>query len=224
MITQVEHISSQPAPEADAEELLTRFDQWATSADRRDDGWEGDFPHWRELMRQAEQIMAQEHLSERALAALDRCWARSHEDEECAYWAREHIDDKNVRNVIFRLTASANPDTRWQAYDVLGGLLPHDSGIQRILEVGMADENSYVRRRAFLPLLSQLEDAAVPHLLRMLADEDSYNRYIAVKEGRQRHIKALQSHIDAAAQDPEVASHLDYYDINKETIDKFDER
>ena len=207
MITQVERTSSQPALETErqAEELLTKFDQWAASADRSDDGWESDFPQWRELMRQAEQVMTQEHPSDRALSALGRCWALSHEDEVCADWAREHIHDGYVRDTVFRLTASTDPHTRWQAYDALNGLQILDNETQDILEDGTKDENPYVRRRAFLVLFHHPEVDVRLYIERMLMDLDAYNRYVAVTEGKRLMGMASQDQMQAALQDPEVA-------------------
>ena len=167
--------------------------------------------------------MAQDDQSEHSLSLLEQCWAISNEGEDCAYWAREHLQEEHVGKLVERLTTSADSDTRWQAYDVLGDLLAFSDKVQPVLEAGMADENPYVRRRAFGPLLRRFKDDAAPYLLRMLADEDVYNRYVAVKEGRRQNIKALQSQMDAVAQDPEVASHLDYYENHKETIDYYDE-
>ncbi len=224
MITQEGRTSSQQNLDAEQRlvDRLHQFDLWAATADRSDAGWESDFPQWKELIQAAEQIMAQGYQSERALVLLGRCWALSEEGEECADWARERIQDNRIREIVRRLTSSADSDARWQAYDVLGGLLAFDHKVQPVLEAGMADANSYVRRRAFLPLLRRFNDDAVPYLLRMLADDDSYNRYVAVKEGRRRNIRALQSQMDAAAQDPEVASQLDHYETHKQLIDQFD--
>ena len=159
MITQEGRTSSQHNLEAERrlESLLQQYDLWAAEADRSEDGWESDFPQWKELIQNAEQVMAQSHLSEHALFLMGRCWAISNECEECAYWAREHLQESHVRETVRRLTASTEADARWQAYDMLGSSLAFDNKVQPILEAGMADENPYVRRRAFLPLLATLE-------------------------------------------------------------------
>lgn len=226
MITQEGRTSSQQNLELERqlEERLRQFDLWAITADRSDACWEYTYPKWPELAGEAEQVMAEAHQSERALVLLGRCWALSEEGEECADWAREHLQEEHVGKLVERLTASAYSDTRWQAYDVLGGLLAFSDKVRPVLEAGMADENPYVRRRAFGPLLRRFKDDAAPYLLQMLADEDVYNRYVAVKEGRRRNIRALQNQMDAAAQDPQVASQLNYYEAHKETIDYYDER
>jgi hypothetical protein len=226
MIMQEGRISSQQSldVERQLESWLQQFDFWAATADRSEDGWESDFPQWQELMQATEKASITGHLSQHTLLMLGRCWALSEEDETCADWTREHLQEEHIREMVRRLTASLDPDTRWQAYDVLGDLLASSDKVRPVLEAGMADENPYVRRRAFLPLLHHLGNDATPYLLRMLADEDSYNRYIAVKEGRQQNISALQSQIDVAAHDPEVASHLDDYEANKQLRDQFDER
>ena len=224
MIMQTERTSSPPAHEAERqiEALLTEFDRWAASADRRDDGWESDFPQWRELMAQAGELMAQGHQSEQALFLLSRCWSLSQECEECAYWAREHILDGHVRKLVFRLTKSVDPGTRWQAYDVLDSLSVLDAETRTVLQRGTKDENPYVRRRALLVFLHHSKPNKAACITQMLEDADAYNRYVAVKEGKRSGGEALQKKLLAVLQDPEVASHFAYYLGHKELIDQFD--
>ena len=207
MIVQTERTLSQPALEAErhVEALLTEFDHWASSADRRDDGWESDFPQWRELMQQAEQLMAQEHQNPATLFLLGRCWSLSEEDEVCAYWAREHIREGHVRDLVFHLTRSADLEVRWQAYDVLNDLQILDSETQDVLEAGTKDKNPYVRRRAFLVLFNHPEVDVRLYIERMLMDADAYNCYVAVTEGKRLMGAVLHDQIQAALQDPEVA-------------------
>lgn len=177
MITQEGRTSSQHDREAERqlEKRLQQFDAWAVSADRSDDGWEGYFPQWMEMMREAEQVMAGEHQGERILSLLGRCWALSEEDETCADWARDHLQDHRVQEMVRRLASDADPNTQWQAYDVLGSLPSLDDGMRAALEAGMANENSYVRRRAFLVLLRHPEIDARPYIVQMLADADVFN-------------------------------------------------
>lgn len=184
MTMQAEHTSSGLDLEAERrlEELLQQFDPWAASADRSEAGWESDFPQWPELIRDAEMVMAGEHQSEAALSLLGRCWALSEEAETCADWARDHLQDAHVRELVRRLAGHADLDTRWQACDVLGSLEVLDDATRAALEKGMTDANAYVRRRAFLSLLRHREADIQPYILRMLADVDSYNRRIAAEE------------------------------------------
>lgn len=224
---QAGRISSQQDLDAEQqlEDRLRRFDLWADTADRSDVCWEYAYPEWPKLASKAEQVMAEAHQSEHSLFLLGRCWALSEEGEECTDWAREHVQDNHVRETILRLTVSADPRTRWQACDVLGDLPTLDADTVKALEAGAMDDDAYVRRRAFLALRRHGEEIDVqPYIKQMLLDADAYNRYVAVKEGRRRNIRALQSQMDAAAQDPEVASRLDYYENHKETIDYYDER
>ena len=207
MTVQTERTLSQPALEVERhiEALLTEFDRWAASADRQDDGWESDFPQWQELMQQAEQIMAQKQPSEQALFLLSRCWSLSEEDEDCADWAREHIDDRHVRSIIFRLTASPDPNTQWQAYDALNDLQILDGETQDVLEAGTKNASPYVRRRAFLVLFNHSKVDVQPYIEQMLMDADAYNRYVAVTEGKRLMGAVLQDQMQTALQDPEVA-------------------
>ena len=208
MIVQTERPSFQPALEAErhVEALLTEFDRWAASADRQEDGWESDFPQWRELMRQAEQLMAQEHQSPATLFLLGHCWSLSEEDEDCADWAREHLQREHVREMVRRLAGSADPRTRWQTCDVLGNLLFLDAATLKVLETALEDNDAYVRRRAFLALTRHVGGVdPQPYVRRMLLDTDSYNRYVAVQTYYPDAVpEALQAQVDAAAQDPTV--------------------
>ncbi|MGI4788414.1 MAG: HEAT repeat domain-containing protein [Janthinobacterium lividum] len=221
MITQEGRISSPPAREAEQrlEELLEEFDLWAASADRSDAGWESDFPQWRELMRQAEQIMAVKTQNEHSLFLLGRCWAISEENETCAYWAREHLEDAYAKHLVQQLTGSTERDTRWQAYDVLSDLPVLDSKTRNILETGIADTDAYVRRRAFSALLRHSEIDTQPYVIQMLTDSDIYNRYVGVKEAIHLGSETLHNQVQAALQDPAVTELYDYYLNHKELID-----
>lgn len=223
MITQTERTSSRPGREStrQVEEQLRQFDQWAVSA-RRSSDWETDFPLWPELIHAAEEAMAQTPESVSLLPLLERCWALSHEAEECADWARQHLQSAAVRQLVQRLTGSADPQTRWQAYDVLGDLSVLDTSTRAALETGLTDEDAYVRRRAFLALRRHAEIEMRPIFASMLADADAYNRYVAVKEARKDNDPALQPLVQAASQDPEVASLLADYASRQELIDRFD--
>ena len=151
MITQTERTSSRQDREnvRQLEERLAQFDRWAVSANRSNDWWQEEFPNWRELILAAEEAMAREPENVALLPLLERCWALSHEAEECADWARQHLGSAAVRQIVEHLTDSADVNTRWQAYDVLGDLPTLDADARTLLEMGAADENAYVRRRAF---------------------------------------------------------------------------
>ncbi len=181
MIIQEGRTSSQPdhKMEARLEEWLQQFDLWAASADRSDNGWEGYFPHWPELIQEAEQVMAGEHQSERGRLLLGRCWALSEEDESCADWARNHLHESHVQEAVRLLTDDNDPSTRWQAYDVLGNLLILEDGARASLENGLTDEDAYVRRRAFLALMRHSEIDAEAYIVQMLADTDIFNQSAA---------------------------------------------
>ncbi len=188
MIMQEWRTSSQPGHEAQRqlEERLEQFDLWAATTGRLEDGWQGYFPQCPELIRQAEQVMTRAKQSKHALFLLDRCWAISEEDEDCADWARDHLRDGHVREMVRRLAGSAERNTRWQAYDVLGDVPVLDAQTLGALVAGLADEDSYVRRRAFLALRRHPEIDARPYVVQMLADTDSHNRSVAAQETADR--------------------------------------
>lgn len=212
MTTQEGRTSSSPAREAVRRlgEQLKQFDLWAATADRAEDGWESDFPEWRELMQEAEQVMAAETQDSYSLILLARCWAISEEDETCADWACEHIKEGPVRAMVCRLALSADPRTRWQACAVLGSHSPIDGEAVRVLENCFTDEDPYVRRRAFLALENHGEIDRQPYLRQMLSDEDAYNRYVAVRQarGHDNGDNPLADRVQTAALDPAVASLL----------------
>ena len=210
MITQEGRTSSQQSLEAERhlEDRLQQFDLWASQTDQSDDGWEGRFSLLQELEREAEQVMAEVDQSEHALFLLGRCWAITEEDETCADWAREHLQEEYVRVMVRRLVSDADPRTRWQACDVLGNLLVLDAATLAVLEGALGDDKDpYVRRRAFSALTRHLGGVdSQPYVTQMLSDQDSYNRYVAVEHYDPRFApEALQDQIEAAAQDPEVA-------------------
>ena len=200
MTIQAERTSSRLGREAERhlEELLQHFDLWATSADRSDAGWESDFPQWPDLMRGAERLMAQEHQSEAALSLLGRCWALSEEDEDCAEWARGHLQETHVQELVRGLADDADWNSRWQAYDVLGSLTPLDDDARAALEKGLTDENAYARRRAFLSLLRHREADVQPYILQMLTDVDDHNRDIASREVSEADTSFLRAQAQAA--------------------------
>ena len=210
MMTQEGHTSSQHGLEIrwPLEERLRQFDSWAVSADRRNCDWQTDFPQWSDLIHVAVEAMAGEPLNASLFPLLDRCWSLSSEAEECSDWARRHLNNTAVRQLVELLTGSTDPNTRWQAYDVLGDLPTLDASARALLEAGLKDDNSYVRRRSFLALLRHTEMVQSPYLLSMLKDADAYNRYVAVKEARKHEDPALRVPILDASRDVEVGALL----------------
>lgn len=200
---------SQPTCEAERqlEKRLEQFDLWSVSEAYTDDDWEANFPDWPGLIWEAETVMAQETQSRQGLVLISRCWAISEEDETCADWARQHLQQEHVRQMVRQLTGSAESRTRWQACDVLGSLLVLDAATLTVLETALEDQDTYVRRRAFLALTCHLGGIdPQPYVRQMLSDVDSYNRYVAVNRYDPQSIPAaLQDQIHAAAQDLEVA-------------------
>ena len=218
MIMQEGRTSSQQSLEQnyDAErqlgEQLQQFDLWEKLVDQSPHSLEfEDYPEWLTLMRQAERVMAREPQSEHSLSLLGRCWALSEEGETCAEWARQHLQESHVREMVWHLATDVEPYTRWQACAVLGDLPILDNQTMRVLEKGLTDEDAYVRRRAFLALLRHNGGIDVqPYFRQMLTDEDSYNRYVAVRQALPANADALQSLIQSAADDPAVARLIEF--------------
>lgn len=203
--------------------LLHEFDVWAATANRDDAGWQNDFPKWRELIGLANACLTAPDVSEEQLHLVGRCWAASEEDEECARFARSHINEPVTLQAVSALTKDPNRDTRWQAYDVVGGYSGENAPLYALLEVGLVDEDSYVRRRAFNVLLKNSSaPRRVHYISAMLADTEEYNRYVAVKAA----LKMDESKIKEQAhslleRDHIVRELLEYYFEHKNTIDKF---
>lgn len=153
--------------------LLTDWDAWAAEADKSDDGWQSDYPHWAELMNAAMIAMGQPDAD---VTAIEKCWLLSEEDE----WLAEHVK-KNPRRYVKLLTTLARskyPSVRWQVYAALEEAGP--VGIH-ILEMGITDPDAYARRRAVLALAKYQPGVVLRKLNELGDDPDPTNRAVFSK-------------------------------------------
>lgn len=153
--------------------LLTDWEAWATEADKSNDGWQSDYPHWAELMNAATKAMEQPDTN---VAAIEKCWLLSEEDE----WLADHVRENPSQYVklLTTLARSKYPSVRWQVYASLeeAGCVGID-----ILEVGSTDPDAYARRRAIFALAKVQPDIAFRKLNELGEDPDPTNRAVLSK-------------------------------------------
>jgi hypothetical protein len=107
------------------------------------------------------------------IAALEKCWLLSEEDEWCA----EHVR-KNPSHYLELLTALAKSkysSVRWQVYASLEAAGP--VGLH-LLESGMTDPDAYARRRAILALAKAQPSMVLHRMEELCHDPDEVNRRI----------------------------------------------
>jgi hypothetical protein len=124
--------------------------RWPDTASRDEAGWQSDAPNWNDLLENAQTLMLQSELSQEEISLLDRVLLMSEEGETLADFLKDNYD-RVAKNTIRALARSSHSDVRWQIYDSL--VVPDDFS-QQLLVDAMDDAEPYVRRRAFLPLLS----------------------------------------------------------------------
>jgi hypothetical protein len=156
-------------------ELLNRWEQWAATANRDEDGWQSTFGDWESLMSVAAQLMQQSSLTPEELQLIETCWAISEEDETLADFAKLNLTACLV--TLERLAHSVRPEVRWQIYEVYGQA---GSVGEKVLRLGMKDPNSYCRRRALLAFAKVFPDKASVIAESFVMDADPYVRKAAV--------------------------------------------
>jgi HEAT repeat protein len=180
------------------ERLYAEWKIWSLSANKDEDGWESDFPMWSDLMSAAMEAMGREDLSHEDLDVLAHCWAISEESEELREFAENNVD--SCWPVLEVLTGSDSAACRWQAYVAAAKAGPR---ARKLLSNGIADSDSYVRRRCILSLASiaSTEDRLLAETL--ISDPDPYIRQAAIELVRAINDPALKriTH-DVLANDP----------------------
>lgn len=153
--------------------LLTSWDAWAASADKSDDGWQSDYPRWVELMDAAAAAMEQ---PDQNVAAIEKCWLLSEEDEWCAEHVRKNPG--HYLDLLMALSKSKYPSVRWQVYASLeetGSVGVH------LLESGLVDPDAYARRRAVLALAKARPAVVLQKMNEFCNDPDEVNRRIFLR-------------------------------------------
>lgn len=155
--------------------LLTDWDAWAAEADKTDDGWQSDYPHWTELMDTAIKAMEQPNIN---IATIERCWLLAEEDE----WLADHVRKKPSQYIqlLTMLARSKYSGVRWQVY---ASLEEAGSPGIHILEAGTTDPDAYARRRAMLALAKAQPSIAFRKLneSKLSDDPDPSNRAVFAK-------------------------------------------
>src|SRR5690242_10858080 len=97
--------------------LRQAWEQWAINAEKRDDGWQSDFPTWHELIAAASHAMSQPDPCPQVVEDIAFCWAISEEDEPLADYAKMHLQE--CWPMLRHLVRSSYTETRWQVYDAV---------------------------------------------------------------------------------------------------------
>ena len=124
--------------------------QWAEVASREEEGWESDAPNWNDLIAHSLELLVKTGLLPEEISQLETVFSLSEEDETLADFLKANYEEV-AKETIQRLSRSSQPRVRWQVYD---SLVTPDEFSRRLLQEGIEDPNDYVRRRAFLRLLS----------------------------------------------------------------------
>jgi HEAT repeats len=155
--------------------LLQRWERWALTAEKDEDGWESSFPAWDPLMAAAKAAMS--HLAENSvIPAIEKVWEISAEDEDLIEFARANLD--GLMPTLARLARSQSPTVRWQIYEALRAGGPQ---AEPILREGMRDADPYARRRALLSLADSRPADAAELAHGLAKDGDPYIRQCAVE-------------------------------------------
>jgi HEAT repeat protein len=155
---------------------LAVWKHWELTASHEEDGWESDAPNWKDLIEQAQKLMLETDLAPDEVSQLEEVFCLSEEDEVLADFVKENYESV-PKDTIRKLLLSSDPKVRWQVYD---SLVATDEFGERALLQGVEDPDTYVRRRAFLRLLSSGRPS-IAVLERAATDPDSVIRDQAKK-------------------------------------------
>ncbi len=135
---------------------LAAFDAWVPTADRRNDGWQSDYPGFGELVDAAAAAMRALASDPAGLAAataadlglIARVWSLSEEAESMPYEIRQldAAERAALGPLIVRLYEIGDHDTRWQIASIAGHIPTlGPTFLRRAVE----DPDAYVRQRAW---------------------------------------------------------------------------
>lgn len=154
-------------------ELFARWQAWSVTADRSEQGWESDFPEWVALIAAAAQAMRE---PDPPIEILEACWDNS---QCCQELADDALDDiAACWPALQQLAESTRPGCRWQVYYVASAMGPEADAL---LRHGLADPDSYARRRALLALANLHPPDAQAIAEPFLSDADPYFRQAAIQ-------------------------------------------
>ena len=170
--------------------ICKEWELWAEVANRREDGWESDFPQWRKLIDCASQLMCKENIDDECLSNIEFCWTISEEDEELLDFSLRNID--KVFPVLVRLTSADSSICRWQVYVALSAAGPK---AEKYLQHGVRDNDNYVRRRALIAIAPLKPSNLDTLILECLNDLDPYIRQISLELVKSSRDEALVSQV-----------------------------
>lgn len=131
-------------------EALAEWRLWAVDALRDHDGWETCYMDWPKVARLTWELLREPDLSLEEISLIAAVIGLSAEDEDIADWLKANrgaVATKTIQSLL----SSADPQVRWQVYDSLDWA---DESSRAMLLHGTLDGDAYVRRRAFLRLVS----------------------------------------------------------------------
>ena len=148
----------------------------AETAPRDSDSWETDYAAWPQLVKLTKALLTDRQLVPEETLLIAVIIGLPAEGEDIADWIKAHRRD--VPNATIQaLASSPDPGVRWQIYDSLDGA---EEWSRMTLLRGIEDNDPYVRRRAFLRLVSH--EIPARHILqRAASDSDIVTRELALK-------------------------------------------
>jgi len=167
--------------DANVKLLCEEFEFWASAYQLRgseyyENGWETDFPGYRELMHLGQEAMNPWTMPSATLACLETCWAISNECTEMLDYAQEHLDE--CWKTLVALSQSQLSDVRWQVYMAMEHAGPR---AEPYLRRGLEDLNDRCRQYALLALANCNPADARAIAERFLKDADPYMRQATIR-------------------------------------------
>jgi HEAT repeat protein len=158
---------------------VAKFRQWAGSLQERFAEWECNYPNWLEFYTAAEVFLntsQDRQLTTDELELLLYALARDNESEHIL--ALLEREPKIAMQVAVAALTYGEPDARWQAAVLLGGMATVDA---KALLYNFFDDNvEYVRRRALLAAAKNAPAMAETVASKWISSPDDYSRLAAL--------------------------------------------
>jgi HEAT repeat protein len=154
----------------DLQQLIDAWDSWALIADKSENGWESDFPEWRELMDAAWRTACDSRGLD-SFPLLEKCLTISSENEDLIQ------KPQDAWGVVDALSRSPLAECRWQIYDAAGAAA---ATAETLLRRGLGDVDAYARRRAIMCLARLRPRDARELAASLVSDPDAYIRHAAI--------------------------------------------
>jgi len=154
--------------------LLNDWEEWSNTADKSEDGWQGYFPNWEELIAIASEVSTYPDLSDDQFQMIEKCWEISEEGEDLNDYAKTHLTE--CWTTLVKLANSRFPEVRWQIYEALSEA---EGKGESLLRAGLEDSDAYCKRRAILSLAKFPPTDFKEISERFFEDSDPYIRQAA---------------------------------------------